>query len=372
MFEASIRCGETTWKIEQSGAFQDNPSLRLTFLCSRSNAQPVVIETEFDPAATVEAEARARLGLQPLNRNGVLEQTIAVRLPNSLKHDQADLIERIEDAEYGYCVFSGEASSPRRWPVVGWLTGSMDDVARCIEHAMVSQRLITESIDVLEEGVLVATAAIEDSTRLGFTDIERDFGQILNQRSGEQTNRMAMTIIANALIFHSTIAGIHAIPSLSQLLSESSGSPRWILLECWHHVLTDINYWPIFKIASDLLAPIRAPTANQILRSLIDRAERLAELGVTTMHDLSGRMFQKLIVDRKFLATFYTLPTSAALLAELSVRYLNVSWEDLSDDLDFRMATCLAAPALFCRCVIRRYLRAIGTRAATIAIFMER
>ena len=36
-------------------------------------------------------------------------------------------------------------------------------------------------------------------------------------------------------------------------------------------------------------------------------------------HDLTGRIFQTLIADRKYLATFYTLPASAALLARLAV-----------------------------------------------------
>ena len=39
-------------------------------------------------------------------------------------------------------------------------------------------------------------------------------------------------------------------------------------------------------------------------------------------------MFQRLITDRKFLATFYTLPSSAALLAELAVARLDVDWSD--------------------------------------------
>ena len=39
-------------------------------------------------------------------------------------------------------------------------------------------------------------------------------------------------------------------------------------------------------------------------------------------------MFQRLIVDRKFLATFYTLPSSAALLAELAVTRLDTDWSD--------------------------------------------
>ena len=42
-------------------------------------------------------------------------------------------------------------------------------------------------------------------------------------------------------------------------------------------------------------------------------------LGVSQSHDLSGTVFQRLIADRKFLATFYTRPESAALLAHLAI-----------------------------------------------------
>ena len=41
------------------------------------------------------------------------------------------------------------------------------------------------------------------------------------------------------------------------------------------------------------------------------------------MQDLAGQMFGRLIADRKFLATFYTLPSSAAMLAELAVAKLD-------------------------------------------------
>ena len=85
-------------------------------------------------------------------------------------------------------------------------------------------------------------------------------------------------------------------------------------------------YWPIFKIASDILLPIRNGTAHKILDMLAIVADNLVSLGATSQHDLCGRMFQRLITDRKFLATFYTLPSSAALLAELAVARLNIDW----------------------------------------------
>ena len=93
-------------------------------------------------------------------------------------------------------------------------------------------------------------------------------------------------------------------------------------------ILTNINYWPIFKIASDILRPIRNGTAQEILDSLCRVAGELDSLGATSQHDLCGRMFQRLITDRKFLATFYTLPSSATLLADLAVARLDVHWSN--------------------------------------------
>ena len=342
LFAEVLRRKHPLWKdrlrVEQTGILRDAPRSRPDILVHVPYTQPVVIETEYEPASTVEDDAKARLGKTLETSADPIEQTIAVRIPESLRQSQADTTERIAAADFGYCVFSGTPDAPERWPEAGWLTGGIDHIARCVEHAMVSQRLIDESRSVLEEGVHLATQAIKDAGELGFTDIERDMGHILNQRGGEQTTRMAMTIIANALTFHVAIAGTHDIPSVAQLQAGSQTSLQMALIEAWGRILGEINYWPIFKVASDLLALIRAETAQRVLAALCGAAERLANIGVTTRHDLSGRMFQNLIVDRKFLATFYTLPTSATLLAELSVARLDADWNDLGTYPNLRVA----------------------------------
>ena len=337
-----LRGKHPLWKnhlgVEQTGVFPEQPALRPDILVQPPNAQPVVVETEYVPALTVEEDARARLGLVTRNTTDPIEQAIAVRIPEELRHDQADMPDRIGAADFDYCILSGDPSCPDRWPTTGWLTGNIDDIVRCIENAMVSQRLLDESISVLEDGVRVATKAIQDAVETGFTDIGENLGRALNQKSGEQTNRMAMTIIANALTFHSTIAGTHGIPTIDQLKADGTTTLQSSVLSTWRRILEDINYWPIFKVASDLLVMIRVPTAKKILTALVGAAERLAELGVTTRHDLSGRMFQSLIADRKFLATFYTLPSSAALLAEVAVRRLQFEWGDLKGYSNLRIA----------------------------------
>ena len=61
--------------------------------------------------------------------------------------------------------------------------------------------------------------------------------------------------------------------------------------------------------------------------------------GVGVSHDLTGRIFQSLIADRKYLATFYTLPASAALLARLAVdKMRGVDWSNAEALGDLRIA----------------------------------
>ncbi len=251
LFAEVLRGKHPLWNdrlyVEQTGVLRDAPRARPDVLVHVVDSQPVAVETEYDPASTVEDDAKARLGKTPSMSADPIEQAIAVRIPESLRQDQADLAERIAVAEFGYCVYSGDPADPNRWPEAGWLAGGIDQIARCIEHAMVSQRLIDESMAILEEGVQIATQAVKDAGERGFPDVERDLGRVLNQRDGEQTTRMAMTIIANALTSHAAISGTHAISSVAQLKAESQTSFQLGLLDAWRHILDEVNYWPIFK-----------------------------------------------------------------------------------------------------------------------------
>ena len=125
---------------------------------------------------------------------------------------------------------------------------------------MESQRRAEESMSILECGERLATWAVEDAGK--FADIERNLGRILNQRAGEQTTRMAMTTIANALTFHATVVGVHGIPPVAQLRDDPRHTLQTALLETWRRILREVNYLPIFAVASSLLAPIRAATCR--------------------------------------------------------------------------------------------------------------
>ena len=106
--------------VEQQDVFRES-ALRPDIVIRPPGGIPVVLETEFEPAHTVEADAQARLG-KFLSHNGDrIEQTIAVQIPLELSGaPQADLEQHIEAAEFRYCTYSlQEAGAAVRWPATG-------------------------------------------------------------------------------------------------------------------------------------------------------------------------------------------------------------------------------------------------------------
>ncbi len=296
---------------------------------------PVIVETEFEPARGVEQDAIRRLGETLAASGRAVEQALALRIPEALRQGGGDIAAGIEGACFRYCVFTGTAQRPERWPQEGWIAGGIDDVAAAIELAALSESRIAQGVTVLEVGIGGAALALREAG----ADTLQGIAAILRQEKGEQTWRMAMAIVANALCFHTAVAGAHDIPPLAGLHGQVAGGPlKTKLLECWQRVLDEINYWPIFAVASDLLRIVPDGIAQKILEQLEGLANDLAALGATSQHDLSGRMFQRLIADRKFLATFYTLPASAALLAEMAVARLAIDWSWPQEVAELRMA----------------------------------
>ncbi len=75
---------------------------------------------------------------------------------------------------------------------------------------------------------------------------------------------MAVAIIANAMMFHSRIEGQQGIQLLSALVTHSVITKESVI-SCWNWIVSNVNYWPIFKFASDLLNVIPIAPANLIL-----------------------------------------------------------------------------------------------------------
>ena len=312
---------------EQHGALI--PTGKPDIILRNGTNAAVVIESEYLPATTVEDDARGRINATLAESGDRIEQCIALRVPDRLKNvPQPELEAAIRDQAYQWCLLSAEqqaSDQPRRWPSEGWVQGNVAQLADLIEHASVSERAVVASLDTLETGIRQAAARLTNETRER-PDVRRDIAGVLRQEEGEQTLRMAMTILANALTFQSLLAGFERIPTLAALRHEGT-LLKHAVLEAWE-AIQRINYAPIFKIAERVLTPIPDGPAARILDQLAAVAGALEAHGVTRSHDVYGRTFQRLISDRKFLATFYTRPAAATLLAELAVEMMDTAWDD--------------------------------------------
>ena len=311
------------------------PNHRVDILAQIEGNTPVAIETEFMPALTVEADAVSRIN-KVIRATGLkIEHAIAVRIPSNLRGtNQRLLAAEIEQTTFHYCVHSASRDdTTTRWPRGGWMEGSVDDLARCLEIVSMSDSLISRGTESLEDGV--SEAANHLSTAPAAAQVR--VAALLHQTPGEQTNRMAAAIIANAMIFHVRLESVSELRTLDALAGES-GLMKPDVTRCWQWIIKNVNYWAIFDIATRIAREIPTLQANRIFNCLHHTAAALVAMGIAGLNDMSGRMFQRLIADRKFLATYYTLPTSAALMAEMAVGRLNVDWSDSSALTSVRVA----------------------------------
>ena len=360
---------------ENTQAIAGHAGLQPDILITATGRAPVVIEAEVMPAANVEQEAKDRLGLETSVDGRIIEAVIALRYPQSLRQTN-DLRADLKEAKLSYCVFTEESEgSISRFPESGWLDGSVEDVADMVRLVSVPQRAVDQAATILQKGIDGAAKHLDQVSETR-PAIAADIARLLGMTNVPQTRRMACAIMANALVFHERIAGMHPnVRSLALVCGDDVANPQAETLAAWRHIL-DINYFAIFAIAKDILKRLDSGDAAIILRQLRDTAQSVRATGVDNAHDLTGRIFQRLIADRKYLATFYTLPASAALLARLAVAEMDgIDWGDLEAIRrlkvgDFACGTGALISAVYEQ-IAARHERAGGDPEALHKVMME-
>ena len=314
-------------RAEHTRTLAGQRGLQPDILITAAGRSPVVIEAEYEPAANVETEATSRLGREATVGGRRIEAAIALRYPDQL-HYAGDLDSELRDAGLSYCLFTEEREGLKRFPESGWLDGSVEDIADLVRLSSLPQRAVDQASDALERGIDGAERRLAETAKLRPATAQAVAG-LLGMANVRQTRRMACAIIVNALIFHERLSGMYPdVQPIDLVCGRSVENPKDETVAAWTRIL-EINYWPIFAIARSILRQLPAGDAAAILSGLRLTAETVDASGVDNSHDLTGRVFQRLIADRKYLATFYTLPASAALLARLAVaRMQGVDWSD--------------------------------------------
>lgn len=297
---------------------------RPDILVIETDVSPVAIEAEVLPATSVEQEATSRLGEQLRQTGRTILSSIALKYPTRMATKQglalSGELQRATDLEMA--LFTGiSPENWSRWPVSGWITGTLADLSLLTQSASVPPEVIEKAADKLVEGVNEAAGLLEEMSPANSGAVQK-VAQQLFQEDSEQTRRMATTILANAFVFQETLAGgvgkLAEVKSLEEIRGSDSGLTKSAVLAEWRKIL-DVNYWPIFDIARRILEVLPPAKCKPLINHLAATADALLQNRLMRSHDLTGAVFQRLIADRKFLAAYYTTPASAALLVGLAI-----------------------------------------------------
>ena len=143
-------------------------------------------------------------------------------------------------------------------------------------------------------------------------------------------------MIINALAYQQNLDGYAGIKGLAQIRDETTGRrlTKDAVLYGFDLIL-EVNFWPIFHIAKELLLQIPAITASGMLDQMASTADGIIE--ATRHNDIAGTVFQRLIADRKTLKTYYTTPEATTLLTHLAIPG-DLDWADPETLKQYRIA----------------------------------
>lgn len=293
---------------------------------------PVVIEAEVANHRQAEIDAQTRLGKRLAHSPRSVESAVALVYHEDLRrHHGRGLRDAIQASEFEYIVLGSISEDGYgRFPPSGWLSGGIKELAMLVRRISAPIARVEALAIELENGVNSAAGVLAANHPIG-SPLGARMAAVLDQRDDEmgQSRKMAMTVITNALVFHAALAEAEmsvedantkrrrSVNSPTQFRRHGAFQPTQLLDE-WAAILK-VNYWPVFHTSGSLLRELPTQSAVAVLDTLWETAEALIAGGVTKSHDLTGIVFQRLIADRKFLATFYTRPAAAVLLAGLAL-----------------------------------------------------
>lgn len=119
-------------------------------------------------------------------------------------------------------------------------------------------------------------------------------------------DRITALVLLNAMIFQEVLAQTNSeVRPLQQVVRESD--PIKPLVKHWNYILTEINYFPIFHIAHELLLCLSADDdVHRSVFGISEIARRIVGWRASLRHDLAGRIYHRLLTDAKYLGAYYT------------------------------------------------------------------
>ncbi len=312
----------------------------------------LVIEAEF--ASTAGAKERAYLKAQQRVEQGIAHIGVAVLYPAGLKglaYEQQK--SELARARMQFCVLTEVSITP--FPQLQllevsdkapWFSGNIEQLieslGRCYDQ-LVNDETLTRAVVLVEASIewfisalKAQPASIERLAGLlgtgGLSPERRSKPHAGRFTESELTavSRISALILVNAMIFQEVLSSKdRRVRSLQRFRGHSDIQSAFA--EHWGYILDEINYYPIFHIAREILTCLSSDAdAARALQSLLDTAMKIVNWRAALRHDLAGRIYHRLLREAKYLGAYYTAIPSAALLLKLALRpdRYSVDWAD--------------------------------------------
>lgn len=181
-------------------------------------------------------------------------------------------------------------------------------------------------------------------------------------------------VLINAMIFQEVLSEHNGyVHPLQRTLSAEN--PQRAFSEHWKFILDEINYFPIFHVAREILLNLTASKdVLDAINDLAESAQRIVGMRAALRHDLMGRVYHRLLVEAKYLGTYYTSIPAATMLLKLALRMdaWKLPWDDIGEvsrvrivDLACGTGTLLMAAA---DAVTDNYIRASVDRQQEVEL----
>jgi hypothetical protein len=224
-------------------------------------------------------------------------------------------------------------------------TGTVDDLADSLRRAyeqLVKDETLERAVTLLElsMGSYLQALQMQPATagRLAAAlSLEPPSGRSITDKQRIAIHRISALIIVNAMIFQEVLA--RSDPRV-QALQHFRGRSNLVsaVRDHWRFIVEDINYYPIFHTACELLECITADlSADHAIGSLLDAALKVVSWRASLRHDLAGRIYHRLLEEAKYLGAYYTSIPAATLLLKLALPVDDYPWWDVERVCDLKI-----------------------------------
>ena len=288
----------------------------------------VVIEGKFkdtpNAEQTVLEDARKRV------RAGVAHIAAATVYPDELRTARTTkLFDALEDARLRYRIVTETFESE------GWFEGNPAELMEALRRAQESltrddivaktAKALSTHLESIAKLWIGQTGACDRLSKLlGLVIPKKEKSQPASERR-EAAAKVSALVLANAFIFQEQLALSDERADTLRKLKKSSDlieatSEHW----CW--IWENVNYATIFQLGERILDELPASSSTtEIVKSLLDAAQKICAEQAALRHDLMGRIYHRLLPHAKYLGTYYTSVSAATLLLKVA---LDLKWSN--------------------------------------------